>query len=535
MRDVSDFSNLRRGVIVALSLALFGTCFAIVLNPEFRDIIRDKYAMFAALAFIGLLGVGRGKLWHKPGRYFWALVVIVHLCAPFVTIAQGFGSFDMMAFLFHMEFGVEGAGFEELHNAIITTMLSLGWIVFAAYALSKALAWQCLPYLLTGALLISSHPMVIYAVSAVHLVPPESDLAERLVLAPRWNGKAADHDLVVLYLEGLEAAYFDPSYLGDGLASFAATFDNGLHFKGVRQVEGTGWSIAGLVATQCGVPLLPNGFRARNNFDGVGDFLGKHRCLGDILKQAGYQLEFLQGGDLNFAGYGTFLGQHGFDKVMGIKHLRENYPAELIQKATAAGWLDDQLIFSEALKRHRALLKKDAPYGLFIQSITTHGDTAVVSRECLPADQAELVKMNPTLLACVGRQLSELVNVLREQAGSRPMRLVILSDHLNHSVSLKANLPLAERANTVVMINPQDAERVVIDKDGSMIDIYPTLLDWMELVSNGERKFAGLGVSLLSQVATLVEEKGLGPLNEELYINPKLNSAIWHEALKSGQ
>ena len=534
--DLLGLSSLRPSVILGLSFALSVACFTILLNPGFSDPIRDKFATVAVLAFIGLLGMGRGTLLHKPGRYFWALVAIAHLCAPFMVIAQGFGSFDMMSFLFHLEFGVEGAGLAELYNEIITTVLSLCLIVFAAYALSRAFAWQCLPYLLTGVLLISSHPMLIYAIRTVISVTSESDLEERLVLAPEWNGKATEHDLVVLYLEGLEAAYFDSSYLGEGLAPFAAAIDDGLHFTAVRQIEATGWSLAGVVATQCGVPLLPKGFLSGNEFDGVGDFLGQHRCLGDILKQAGYQLEFLQGGDINFAGYGTFLSLHGFDKVMGTKHFRANYPAELIKKATAAGWLvDDQLVFAEALKRQRALLQNEAPYGLFIESITIHGDTAVISRECLPTDQAGLLKINPMLLTCVGRQLKELVEGLREQAGTRPLRLVILSDHLNHSASLKAKLPLQERANTFVMINPQSTKRVVIDKEGSMIDVYPTILEWMELDSGGNGTLAGLGVSLLTQVPTLVEEKGLASLNEELYANPELSRTIWSQAATIGQ
>ena len=197
--------------------------------------------------------------------------------------------------------------------------------------------------------------------------------------------------------------------------------------------------------------------------------------------------------------------------------------------------LNDQLVFTEALRRHRALLEHDAPYGLFIETITNHGDTAFASRECQPDDQARLVDENPMVLACVGRQLAELVKALREQAGSRPIRLVILSDHLNHSVRLRADLPLADRANTGVMIDPQGGQRAVIDKEGSMVDIYPTLLDWLELAPGDEQTQAGLGVSLLSKAPTLVEEKGLIPLNEELYINPELSRAIWHETPRTGE
>lgn len=522
-------------MIVILSLALLAACFAVILRPGMVPSEVGAIARAATLLFIGLLVVGRGALWHKPKRSFWVLIAAVLLTAPFIVIAQGFGGFDMMAFLFHLEFGIEGAGFEELHNATLTAILALGWITFSAYALSRVIAWQTLSYLVVSVLLSLSHPMVIYAATTVLKTASESDLAERLVLAPHWNGTATNSDLVVLYLEGMEEAYFDTSYLGEGLAPFAAIRDDGLRFTAVRQIEGTGWSMAGVVATQCGVPLVPNGFRRGNDFDGIEDFLVKHRCLGDILKQAGYRLEFLQGGDLEFAGYGTFLRQHGFDKVIGIEYFRENYHVDIIDRARIDRIVDDQLIFTEALRRHRTLLEHDAPYGLFIETITNHGDTAFASRECQPDNQARLVDMNPMVLACVGRQLAELVKALREQAGLRPMRLVILSDHLNHSVRLRADLPLADRANTAVMIDPQGGQRAVIDKEGSMVDIYPTLLDWLELAPSDEQTQAGLGVSLLSLAPTLVEEKGLIPLNEELYINPELSRAIWHETPRTGE
>lgn len=254
-----------------------------------------------------------------------------------------------------------------------------------------------------------------------------------------------------------------------------------------------------------------------------------------MLKAAGYRLEFLQGGDLGFAGYGTFLSQHGFDKVIGIEHFRARYPGELIDKANIDWIVDDQLVFAEALARQRALLQGEAPYGLFIETITTHGDTGYASRECLPGGEAGQTRDIPMVLECFGRQLAQLVEDLRAQAGSRPMRLVILSDHLSHSTQLKADLPLAERANTAVMIDAEGARRGRVEKEGSMIDIYPTLLDWMDLVPGEAEPRAGLGVSLLSDVPTLVGEKGLGALNEELYINPELSRAIWQEGPQGGQ
>lgn len=516
--------GLRRGASFGLALALLVVSLTVVVFPAVKP---DKLGILGFLLFLALLLVGRGMLWQKPRALVWLLLVVSLLTYPFVIIAHGFGGVDMMAFLFHMEFGVAGAGLEELHNEILTATLALVWVIFATWGLSTLSGRKLWPYLAVSGVVLAAHPLVLYGLSAARGSVVHSDLAERLQLAPAWNGRTPEADVLVMYLEGLDHIYFEPEHYGDTMEALAAYKPEALNLTAVRQIEATGWSMAGVVASQCGVPLLPNGFRARNNFHGVEDYLGHHRCLGDVMKDAGFTLEFVMGGDMEFAGYGTFLNQHGFSRALGLKHFEQNYPRALLKDANINWVLDDQLVYEEALKRHEALLEAGGRYGLFVETITTHGDVAYASRECSEDGRAGQTRDVARVARCFAEQTVRFIEEIKRRQGVRPLKIVILSDHLAHDERFKEKLPLETRANLVMLLDGE--RRGTVLKEGSMIDVYPTLLDWLKLAPEGGDTRAGLGVSLLSEQPTLVEEKGLHPLNRELYINPELGKAIWRD------
>ncbi|MBU2983377.1 sulfatase-like hydrolase/transferase [Lentibacter algarum] len=513
--------RLKISSLLAISLLLVSL--SVVLFPAAKP---DPLGILGLLLFIALIATARGWLWRRPAWCFWPLFVVTLLVGPFVVIMQGFGTVDMIAFMFHAEFGVGGAGLLELRNEIFTAVLALLWVLFAAWALSSLYALRNKLYIGLMALLLVTHPLVIFAFHSLSAQVGSSDLASKLKLAPEWSGKAPEADVLLLYLEGLEEIFFDQELYGDTMDDVAAFRSAGLSFGAVRQIEATGWSMAGVVASQCGIPLVPNGFRTRNNFHGVDDYLGSHRCLGDVMRDAGFDLEFVVGGELRFAGLGTFLKQHGYNKIMGKKHFRDSYPRKLIKRASIDWIVDDQLVFEEALKRHKKLAKRDRPFGLVVETMTPHGDIAYASRECRADGRASLDRDTEKVLACFSEQTQRFVAELQAQQGTRPLRIVIMSDHLNHNPKFKKELDLASRANTLILMGPnqQPARNL---KEGSMVDVYPTLLEWLGLVDVSEPVRAGLGVSLLSDAPTLVEEKGFRALNAELYVNPGLSNAVW--------
>lgn len=54
----------------------------------------------------------------------------------------------------------------------------------------------------------------------------------------------------------------------------------------------------------------------------VSSFFPQNICLGDILKNSGYQNYFVQGANLRFAGKDVFLKSHGFDHLYGSEELK---------------------------------------------------------------------------------------------------------------------------------------------------------------------------------------------------------------------
>jgi phosphoglycerol transferase len=61
------------------------------------------------------------------------------------------------------------------------------------------------------------------------------------------------------------------------------------------------------------------------------------------------------------------------------------------------------------------------------------------------------------------------------------------------------------------------------------VDIYPTLLDWLDLLAPGETR-AGLGRSLLADEPSLVQYIGFDTLNATLRVDTALAQHLWRNA-----
>ena len=108
-------------------------------------------------------------------------------------------------------------------------------------------------------------------------------------------------NIVWIYGESLERTYLDPQVFPDLMPHLSRLAEQAADFRGIASPEGSGWTIAGLVSSMCGVPLTTA--RGDENAMGrMGRFLPGAYCLGDYLKQQGYRLHFSGGADAAFAG-----------------------------------------------------------------------------------------------------------------------------------------------------------------------------------------------------------------------------------------
>ncbi|WP_435947476.1 hypothetical protein [Dryocola sp. BD586] len=89
-------------------------------------------------------------------------------------------------------------------------------------------------------------------------------------------------NLVYIYGESLERTYFQPELFPDLAPELTGLKDSGMDFSHTGQLPGTDYTIAGMVSSQCGIPLFAP-FEG-NSSASMSSFFPKNVCLGDILK-----------------------------------------------------------------------------------------------------------------------------------------------------------------------------------------------------------------------------------------------------------
>jgi phosphoglycerol transferase len=514
---------LRLWAATLLFVIVLGAALAVAALPWLRP---DKYGMGALLALmLGLLVAGRAA-WRRSGKTYLVVLVAAALLIPAVIIARGFGRIDMLSIAFHADFGMQGATLEGLHSEILAALLSSGLIALSLFLLAGLWRFGVRFHSFAALALIALNPFAQFAAAYALTPAVQSDLASKLQ-DPILTQGGENPDLLVIYLEGTDRQFADKAVWGDLYAPLGALADEGISLTGVTQIAGTGWSLAGMVASQCGVPLLPRGLISRNNFDAVERFLPAITCLGDVLAKRGYRSAYVVGGDLAFGGIDRFYGTHQISDQTGFHEQRALYPHDDYEAATIDWILDDQMVLETARQKWREMLQQEGPMAMIVETIGPHGRLGYLSRHCSPSGRGEKSRDARAVLDCTIKDTAAFVNFIREShAAARPgkgLRLVILSDHLSHNGSTPETAPGFKGLNTAILLGGEKGQ--VIERPGAMIDIYPTMLHWLGWSEAPHA--AGLGRSLLAEGKTLTAEKGVDRLDAMLVSDGALAAGVW--------
>ena len=333
-------------------------------------------------------------------------------------------------------------------------------------------------------------------------------------------------NILFIYLEGLERTYFDESIFPGLTPNLAALEAKNISFSDIRQVYNTEWTIAGMVATQCGVPMYtPSQGNTMNAYD---QFMPNAVCLGDLLDRNDYQLEFLGGGDLSFAGKGKFLRSHGFDKTIG----RSDHEKQAYTEDQYNGWgLYDDSLLGAAYDKFVSLSQKDDPFGLFVLTLDTHQPKGHVSPSCEGRQYQD--GSNPLLNAvyCADQLFSDFIKKVQATPYADETLIVIVSDHIAMNGTTSDLLGQTERRNLFMIIDPAAEAPKQIARNGSPLDVTPTILSYLG-VENGA---IGFGRNLFAEEKTLMEAK---PKHFNFFlwqVGKKIKSELWNfPALSDG-
>lgn len=411
------------------------------------------------LSFIGCVASG-----------LWMLLSLM-LAAAYFSQGQGFDD----AFFFHFNLPAITTGFSiyplQSYGALVLILLAVLWPLMLKSARSRAgLA------VLAVAVLVSTpvHSLIDYrsGLEAIESGTPQVP-QERVVSRVSLAAPGTNKNIVLIYVEGLEQAYFDKEMFGDLLPGLSALNAEGARFTNLRQVRGTGWTIAGMVASQCGFPLMTSADQANNSTMASTDRpFADSVCLGDILQDKGYLNIFYGGADHRFAGKGNFLRTHGYAEVYGLEELAPR----LEEGAELNEWgLYDKQLFGLALERIAALeAESPSPWMVTLLTVDTHFPKGHPSPGCEPFTGTK-DKISQAIY-CTDQTLSKFVEQVQAITDPENTLIALFSDHLSFRNTLQDKVfSLEERRLWLTLLDANLGEGE-FDIPGTHFDITPTLL-----------------------------------------------------------
>lgn len=473
------------------------------------------------------VGVGIKLRWGRPlnARYRnvwpWSLAPL-SLWGVYIYLADSFGNVDLGAVFFHLQAGMaEHGGAGKMITALVYTLSMLAVLASVTWLSRHDQRWRLIERFLAIGLLASNPLLFGLGQRSAAVVADNADWLDQRYVAPPTSDQEEAPNLLVLYLESIERTY-DATQFGDAYDDLNRLGERGVVFEGIQQMENTGWTMAGMIASQCGVPLMPAGLLHDSQFEPLKSVVPGIDCLGDILAAQGYRLSYLGGASTEFAGKGLFYRGHQFQSVQGKE--------ELVQRLDDPDYVNSWGIYDDSLydmtvEEVRRLDEADnGPWGVVTLSISGHAPNGFPAQRCRerqgPFDEQDILYS----VKCSTWLARDLIERLDNEGLLDDTVVAIMSDHLTMRVSVWDELTTMDRENTFILLGdhlpPQRIQR-----DATMLDTFPTILEALDFTLDGHR--AGLGVSLLGDQETLVERHGLDTLNEHLREETALQHRLW--------
>ncbi|TGQ74747.1 LTA synthase family protein [Mesorhizobium sp. M00.F.Ca.ET.186.01.1.1] len=469
---------------------------------------------------------------QSKGRWFRAYLSLVpcFFFLVYVYLESVFGYFDWAAMSMHVGGGIltPDVVLEYLKNTGSTILVILV-VLFGLGALKAHGTLTRGLDVASMALLLAANPMLTRPIAAVlHANPRHDFLSKQFVdITPLTRPEArtvstaaAPKNLIHVFIESAERTYMDEAEFGDVMDPLLEFDRHGLSATNMVQLAYTNNSIAGMVAANCGTPLLISYFTTRQYLENNSQFLPGLTCLGDVLKARGYQQNFISGWPLGFTGQGAFYSSHGYSSLFG--------GPEVVAAVGGPGssfGADDAQVLDMSFDVLRRAQRDAKPFSLTIAVSGGHAMDGYLTDKCI--GKTGLSPKTPNILhavKCTNMLIADFVHRAQAEGLMKNTILVLQSDHLSAPSTVTDRLNKYERRNFFSLSGEGVAAKVYSGLSGT-IDIFPTILDALDVPLADDQ--AAFGISLLGDRPTLSQVFGQTQFDEAIYAEDVLVRSFW--------
>lgn len=483
-------------------------------------------------------------------RFFAYWLAFFFLFSSF-WITNNFGKPSIEQILYHLQFGLQGLIDTDMR--LLDSFIQQGLLVPLCFALAlllleAVLAYHLLSHLKSDALSSKKHSPFLHKVGRIvywfihHRAPLYTLLACFMFFAINFSlvtyisqkfGKdyftenylnpesVAIHltkpkNLILIYVESLESSYRDPTRFKRNLLQPLDDVE-GTSFEHFQQAPGTNWTIAGITASQCGIPL-----KSLLLYDGNGvgenikSFLPNAICLGDILHEHGYYNVYMGGDALSFSGKGNFFADHHYDERYGRNELKGD---RTDKEMNYWGLYDDDL-FVQVKAKLKELHHKKQPFNLTITTIDTHGPDGYYSNFC----KKQGAKDFSGIIECTSHQVADFVNHVKKQGYLKDTNIVILGDHLamyNPAHEILDAMPKRYIYNKIIT-----QQKIIKTRDHILhFDLFPTILELSGFQVTGGK--LALGFTAITPHTIQPNDNDLEQMNNDLLNESETYVKLW--------
>jgi Phosphoglycerol transferase and related proteins, alkaline phosphatase superfamily len=433
--------------------------------------------------------------------------------------------------VFHLKVPLRGT-----NNAMVAEAVLTG-VIPCVIAIIMAIAVLCLTkknkklrVILTNVMMLLSASMAIimlYRIGDRYNVAEylksynnESDFIEKNYVDPRGVSikfPSQKRNLIYIYLESMENT-FASTEAGGGLkqdiipeltklAKENVNFSPNEKLGGGSPTVGTTWTIAAMFAQTAGLPLkIPIYLNAMSEQE---TFFPDIVTLGDVLAAEGYKQVLMIGSDSVFGGRKNYFTTHGeyeiFDYYTAIERQK-------IPKDYKEFWgYEDKKLYEYAKEEISSLAEQEQPFNFTMLTVDTHFEDGYLCDLC-GREYGDNQYAN--VIRCASRQAGDFVAWIQEQSFYENTTIVLVGDHLSMDSDFFTGISKENQRQVYnVFINaPLEPVREKNIKF-TTIDLFPTTLASLGAKISGER--LALGTNLFSGQETLLEQNGLGKMNEE--------------------